>query len=242
MLHGSDLKRPVAPRSTSLASLISSSPLPKSQTKGFFAGIGTRLYEHAVKSSPPIWSDSESDEEECLESPTTASIESLEFDDESLKGLMKMLENANEKLALNPKTILAENGSIHLQSSTLDLLTKSLAPPSGVISDPVLHEFWTQFLEQDGLSQLKKIPHLLIARVRSAPIPQDLRARVWVKLCCVEEHLMGERYKNLLLQYSNCEKLIEKDIGRTFPKSEMFKDSKGNGQQMLFRILKVFYT
>ena len=47
-------------------------------------------------------------------------------------------------------------------------------------------------------------------------------------------------YQKLVVLISNSEKIIERDIGRTFPHSEMFKEDGGPGQQMLYRVLKVY--
>ena len=54
------------------------------------------------------------------------------------------------------------------------------------------------------------------------------------------DQLLEEEYDKLCGESSPYENLIGKDIGRSFPNVEMFKDPSGEGQQMLGRVLKCF--
>lgn len=47
-------------------------------------------------------------------------------------------------------------------------------------------------------------------------------------------------YLNLLTRSSKHEKIIERDLARTFPTIEYFKDPKGSGQLALLNVLKAY--
>jgi hypothetical protein len=40
-------------------------------------------------------------------------------------------------------------------------------------------------------------------------------------------------------QTSPCEKVIQRDITRTYPEHEFFKEKHGHGQESLFNVIKV---
>lgn len=52
--------------------------------------------------------------------------------------------------------------------------------------------------------------------------------------------LLEEQYQRLLEESSPYEKLIGKDIGRSFPGVEMFREPGGEGQRKLGCVLKCF--
>ena len=54
------------------------------------------------------------------------------------------------------------------------------------------------------------------------------------------DRLLEEEYDRLCGESSPYEKLIDKDIGRSFPGVEMFRDPAGDGQKMLGRVLNSF--
>jgi hypothetical protein len=47
-----------------------------------------------------------------------------------------------------------------------------------------------------------------------------------------------ELYRSYMNRKSRHEKIIERDLQRTFPNNEFFKDPEGPGQKSLFNILK----
>ncbi|KAJ3304364.1 hypothetical protein HDV03_002845 [Kappamyces sp. JEL0829] len=246
---------PHAPRSSSLShsmretgasTKVGSGGSPEPAVAWSLASITQSLYRKAVETSPPIWSDSDeegSDEIDTedfstLPSPTFLDT-SMTIDEKEMKTLLIRLNRANALLANNPRTVMAANGSIHAQPQTLTSLTSFYYnhPANGKeTNDPSLVEFWNQFLDHDPQAQLKKMPHLLIAKARSSPIPDRLRGNVWTKLCCASGQAIAATYRTLLERPSPSEKIIERDIGRTFPHVALFQSEEG--QQKLFRILK----
>jgi hypothetical protein len=63
---------------------------------------------------------------------------------------------------------------------------------------------------------------------------------VWQSASGSREKLIEDQYDTLCGESSPYENLINKDLGRSFPGVDMFKDSDGEGQKMLGRVLKCF--
>lgn len=52
--------------------------------------------------------------------------------------------------------------------------------------------------------------------------------------------LIENEYRELLNNTSPHEKLIRRDLPRTFPTLDYFKESTGEGQEMLFNVIKAY--
>ena len=50
---------------------------------------------------------------------------------------------------------------------------------------------------------------------------------------------MKEMYVDYLKQKSPSERMIRRDIARTFPEHDLFKEKNGVGQESLFNVMKV---
>jgi len=49
------------------------------------------------------------------------------------------------------------------------------------------------------------------------------------------------KYAEYIKMTSPCEKVIRRDITRTFPEHEFFKEKHGLGQESLFHVIKVYF-
>ena len=70
-------------------------------------------------------------------------------------------------------------------------------------------------------------------------MPQHFRGMVWQLLCGAHESTAKAKYSEYLKQNSACEKVIRRDITRTYPEHELFKEKNGLGQESLFNVMKV---
>ena len=74
--------------------------------------------------------------------------------------------------------------------------------------------------------------------VRSG-VPIHFRPLVWQCLAKVETSTAKQKYAEYMKMNSPCEKVIRRDISRTYPEHEFFKEKQGVGQERLFNVIKV---
>lgn len=168
--------------------------------------------------------------------------------DESTALLLARLEQENAALAGNPKSGLAT--SPRLRSNTrppsiqqLKKLVNRRAPDSlrySHLPAPQMTEleFWAA-LVADYPQTAHRLPTLTSNKIRGG-VPPPLRGVVWPSISGARDALLHEEYKKLCGDSSPYEGLIGKDVGRSFPNVEMFREKEGEGQQMLGRVLKCF--
>ena len=70
-------------------------------------------------------------------------------------------------------------------------------------------------------------------------IPHHFRAIVWQLLCDAQNMPIKDQYSELLKMTSPCEKLIRRDIARTYPEHDFFREKDSLGQEVLFNVMKV---
>uniref|UniRef100_A0AAX7U1U4 Rab-GAP TBC domain-containing protein n=1 Tax=Astatotilapia calliptera TaxID=8154 RepID=A0AAX7U1U4_ASTCA len=71
-------------------------------------------------------------------------------------------------------------------------------------------------------------------------IPHHFRAIVWQLLGNAQNMPIKDQYSELLKMTSPCEKLIRRDIARTYPEHEFFKEKDSLGQEVLFNVMKAY--
>ncbi|KAI8894934.1 rab-GTPase-TBC domain-containing protein [Globomyces pollinis-pini] len=160
---------------------------------------------------------------------------------DSMASLLEKLNQQNELLANDPKTVTIEKGLIQVGPEAYQKLTGFYSNSSISESNypQELLQFWLKYLEQPQ-SDESKIHEDIISKIRSSSIPSHMRARVWIKLTGSNTLNITTFYKSLLEKESHWEHIIKRDLGRTFPHLDMFKDPEGPGQQKLLRILKAY--
>ena len=73
-------------------------------------------------------------------------------------------------------------------------------------------------------------------------VPHHFRGMVWQLLCEAHESPAKHKYAEYLKQNSACEKVIRRDITRTYPEHDFFREKDGLGQESLFNVMKVTLT
>ncbi|XP_014681720.1 PREDICTED: ecotropic viral integration site 5 ortholog-like isoform X2 [Priapulus caudatus] len=71
-------------------------------------------------------------------------------------------------------------------------------------------------------------------------IPCHFRGIVWQLVCNAFNSPDRERFADYLKQSSPSEKVIRRDIARTYPEHEFFKEKDGTGQESLFNVMKAY--
>ncbi|EHK99410.1 putative Ecotropic viral integration site 5 protein like protein [Glarea lozoyensis 74030] len=145
-----------------------------------------------------------------------------ESSDDSTALLLARLEQENNLLATNPKSGIAKVQVIEI------------VPPPPMTD----YEFWAA-LVQDYTRTAQCLPTLLSKKIRGG-IPQPIRGLVWQSMSGARNRILEDQYERLCGESSPYEGLIGKDLGRSFPGVEMFREPDGEGQRMLGRVLKCF--
>ncbi|KAF7901131.1 hypothetical protein EAF00_003352 [Botryotinia globosa] len=173
--------------------------------------------------------------------------------DDSTALLLARLEQENNAIASNPKSGIAKVQKVEKQRAraqsrppsmqhlkklvhgpTPSALRYSVTPPPPMTD----LEFYAA-LVQDYPRTAQYLPTLLSKKIRSG-IPPPLRGVVWQSMSGARDRLLEEQFDRLCGESSPYEGIIGKDLGRSFPGVEMFRDPEGDGQRMLGRVLKCF--
>ncbi|KAG6003058.1 hypothetical protein E4U21_002411 [Claviceps maximensis] len=170
--------------------------------------------------------------------------------DNSTALLLARLEQENAKLATNPKSVKVQAVE-KLSSSkprppsmaqlrkmvngqTPSALRYSMLPPPAMTD----LDFYAA-LVKDYQQTAARLPTLLSNKIRKG-IPPPLRGVVWQSMSGARDSLLEEQYERFCGESSPYELLIGKDLGRSFPGVDMFREPDGDGQRMLGRVLKSF--
>ncbi|CAH2103511.1 unnamed protein product [Euphydryas editha] len=71
-------------------------------------------------------------------------------------------------------------------------------------------------------------------------VPHHFRGIVWQLLAGVDSSPDKKLYASYIKAKSACEKVIRRDIARTYPEHDFFKEKDGLGQESLFNVMKAY--
>ena len=167
---------------------------------------------------------------------------------QSTKFLLARLEQENNALATNPKANVSKPRSrSRTRPPSIQQLRKLVNEPTRsslrytlLPSPPPMTEleFWSA-LVTDYRQTAQRLPTLTSSKIRNG-VPAPLRGLVWLSIAGARDRKLEDEYERLCGESSPYEKLIGKDIGRSFPGVDMFRDPNGEGQKMLGKVLNAF--
>ncbi|KAF2458786.1 rab-GTPase-TBC domain-containing protein [Lineolata rhizophorae] len=168
--------------------------------------------------------------------------------DESTALLLARLEQENNAIATDPKSGMKTRNRAMSRPPSLQQI-KKLVEERGTLgnvrfsllpSPPPMTEleFWIAIV-QDYPQTAMRLPTLTSNKIRGG-VPAPLRGQVWISVAGARDRALDEQFDKLCGETSPYENLIGKDIGRSFPGVEMFRDPQGEGQKSLARVLKCF--
>ncbi|KAL3955589.1 hypothetical protein ACCO45_011152 [Purpureocillium lilacinum] len=221
-----------------------------SSTGASSRNLQDELGDYATEGSTESDDDQEEVDWEQLEKTEDEQVKDDETDN-STALLLARLEQENAKLATNPK-------SVKVQAAVERPSTSRPRPPSMAQLRQMVHgptppalrysmlppppmtdlEFYAA-LVKDYQQTAARLPTLLSNKIRKG-IPPPLRGVVWQSMSGARDSVLEEQYERFCGESSPYEPLIGKDLGRSFPGVDMFRDSEGDGQRMLGRVLKSF--
>uniref|UniRef100_A0A8C5QWP1 Ecotropic viral integration site 5 n=1 Tax=Leptobrachium leishanense TaxID=445787 RepID=A0A8C5QWP1_9ANUR len=151
--------------------------------------------------------------------------------------LLAKLEEQNRLLEIDTKSLRSVNGSRRNSGSSL----VSSSSASSNLSHHQEEDSWLLWgrIVNEWEEVYKKKEKQIKELVRKG-IPHHFRAIVWQLLCNAQNMPIKDQYCDLLKMTSPCEKLIRRDIARTYPEHDFFKEKDSLGQEVLFNVMKAY--
>ncbi|KAM9241876.1 EVI5-like protein isoform 1-T2 [Dugong dugon] len=184
--------------------------------------------------SPTLSPDSSS--HEALSAPTcspTSDSENLSPDELEL---LAKLEEQNRLLEADSKSMRSMNGSRRNSGSSLVSSSSASSNLSHLEEDTWI--LWGRIANE--WEEWRRRKEKLLKELIRKGIPHHFRAIVWQLLCSATDMPVKNQYSELLKMSSPCEKLIRRDIARTYPEHEFFKGQDSLGQEVLFNVMKAY--
>ncbi|XP_071443828.1 ecotropic viral integration site 5 ortholog isoform X2 [Hetaerina americana] len=161
--------------------------------------------------------------------------------------LLAKLEEANRLIESDAKSLNSLSGNSGHSRKSSD--TSQISVTSGTSSS---HErgaeeaggeedLWTLWgrVANDWDNFWKKRNQFVKDLVRNG-IPKHFRGMVWPLLCGAHDSPVKKQYAEYIKATSACEKVIRRDIARTYPEHDLFKEKDGLGQESLFNVMKAY--
>ncbi|XP_067012573.1 ecotropic viral integration site 5 ortholog isoform X2 [Anabrus simplex] len=158
--------------------------------------------------------------------------------------LLAKLEEANRLIEADAKSLNSLSGNSGHSRKSSD--TSQISLTSGTSSSQERAEdgeedAWTVWgrVSNDWENFWKKRNPFVRELVRKG-IPHHFRGIVWQLLCGAHDSPVKKQYADYIKATSACEKVIRRDIARTYPEHEFFKEKDGLGQESLFNVMKAY--
>ncbi|KAG7486645.1 hypothetical protein JOB18_035142 [Solea senegalensis] len=183
----------------------------------------------------PVLSPDSSSHDALLSAPAASPADSENLSPDELELLAK-LEEQNRLLEADSKSMRSMSGSRRNSGSSLVSSSSASSNLSHLEEDTWI--LWGRIVNEWEEWRRKK-DKLLKELIRKG-IPHHFRAIVWQLLGNATDMPVKNQYSELLKMSSPCEKLIRRDIARTYPEHEFFKGQDSLGQEVLFNVMKAY--
>ncbi|KAK2919122.1 EVI5-like protein isoform X2 [Channa argus] len=188
-----------------------------------------------LSTGSPVLSPDSSSHDAVLSAPAGSPADSENLSPDELELLAK-LEEQNRLLEADSKSMRSMSGSRRNSGSSLVSSSSASSNLSHLEEDTWI--LWGRIVNEWEEWRRKK-DKLLKELIRKG-IPHHFRAIVWQLLGNATDMPVKNQYSELLKMSSPCEKLIRRDIARTYPEHEFFKGQDSLGQEVLFNVMKAY--
>jgi len=164
--------------------------------------------------------------------------------------LLKKLEEANRLIECDTKSLNSlsvgtaksqGSQSGHSRTSSLASQISVLSGSSQELGDTGEDDLWTTWgdiLKHWDMGGKRKMTN--VKDLGRKGIPHHFRGMAWQVLCGAHDSSDKAKYSTYLRTQSACEKVIRRDIARTYPEHDFFKKKGGVGQESLFNVMKAY--
>ncbi|XP_051026867.1 ecotropic viral integration site 5 protein homolog isoform X2 [Acomys russatus] len=150
--------------------------------------------------------------------------------------LLAKLEEQNRLIETDSKSLRSVNGSRRNSGSSLVSSSSASSNLSHLEEDSWI--LWGRVVNE--WDDVRKKKEKQVKELVRKGIPHHFRAIVWQLLCDAQSMSIKDQYSELLKMTSPCEKLIRRDIARTYPEHNFFKEKDSLGQEVLFNVMKAY--
>nr|XP_045369144.1 ecotropic viral integration site 5 protein homolog isoform X4 [Camelus bactrianus] len=150
--------------------------------------------------------------------------------------LLAKLEEQNRLLETDSKSLRSVDGSRRNSGSSLVSSSSASSNLSHLEEDSWI--LWGRIVNE--WEDVRKKKEKQVKELVRKGIPHHFRAIVWQLLCSAQSMPIKDQYSELLKMTSPCEKLIRRDIARTYPEHNFFKEKDSLGQEVLFNVMKAY--
>ncbi|CAB3384380.1 Hypothetical predicted protein [Cloeon dipterum] len=159
--------------------------------------------------------------------------------------LLAKLQEANRLIETDAKSLNSLSGNSTHSRKSSD--TSQISVTSGASSsqerngDEGEEDSWTVWgqVANDWDNCWKKRNQFVRDLVRKG-VQHHFRGIVWPLLCGAHDSPVKKQYAEYIKATSACEKVIRRDIARTYPEHDFFKEKDGLGQESLFNVMKAY--
>ncbi|XP_034364298.1 ecotropic viral integration site 5 protein homolog isoform X3 [Arvicanthis niloticus] len=170
-----------------------------------------------------------------LSTPTQSPSSPSKLSPDDLELLAK-LEEQNRLIETDSKSLRSVNGSRRNSGSSLVSSSSASSNLSHLEEDSWI--LWGRIVNE--WDDVRKKKEKQVKELVRKGIPHHFRAIVWQLLCNAQSMPIKDQYSELLKMTSPCEKLIRRDIARTYPEHNFFKEKDSLGQEVLFNVMKAY--